>query len=57
MKQHIVEVRIHKRWDSQEYKVHHEEKFDTKQGADDFVAWFSEVSDKNRRAVYIGVEE
>ena len=57
MKHHIVEVRIHKRWDSQEYKVHHEEKFDTKQGADDFVAWFSEVSDKNRRAVYIGVEE
>ena len=54
MYKHIVQVRVHKRWDSPQYKVHHDEKFDTKDEADSFIEWFHSVCDKNRRAVYLG---
>ena len=42
--------------DENVYKVHHQEKFSTMEEADDFITEFSAVCDRNRRAVYLGVE-
>ena len=60
MPAHIVQVQISKSrklLESNVYKVHHEEKFATKEDADYLVTQFNATCDRNRRAVYLGVEE
>ena len=60
MKQHIVEVQVAKSkklLDENVYKVHHQEKFSTTDEVTAFIDWFSATCDRNRRAVYLGVEE
>jgi hypothetical protein len=54
---HVVEVHVSKsrhELAKDVYKVLNQQKFSTKQEAEDFATWFNCGCDRNRRAVYVG---
>ena len=54
---HIVEVHVaksKKALDEGVYKVFNQQKFQTKEQADQVIKTFNAICDRNRRAIYVG---